>query len=326
MRISPSTIALPWLCAGLVFTLLAVTTQFGAAQFKDEGSDDRVKKQAATAEPREDSPPQPHPDNSAPGPDTSQPVMLECAAADRFFEDEVWPKVGERTCLKCHQVNGDASESKLLLQATSQNREIINANRLAFLSMATSMEKGRSRLLEKVSGGLDHGGGAVLAADSSGYRILERFVRRSNGTPDPTSDEAGHSDYDAPPFFDGVQMMTPERLLRRVTLSLAGRLPSDTERQADVDRDAIKREPLELIAHIVRNDHPFTVLATALATADYIMVSPYSSRWIRNKGIRVRPEHIHDSLQRLAGIDKHAFSQQFPLAVPDDEKLQGLFG
>lgn len=46
----------------------------------------------------------------------------------------------------------------------------------------------------------------------------------------------------------------------------------------------------------------------------------------QEKGTRVRPEHIHDSLQRLAGIDKHAFSQQFPLAVPDDEKLQGLFG
>ena len=354
MRISPSTIALPWLCAGLVFTFLAVTAQFGAAQFKDEGSDDRIKKQASTAEHPKDSPSQPRPDSSKPGPATSRPVMLECAATDRFFEDEVWPKVAERTCLKCHQVNGDAAESKLLLQATSQNRESINANRLAFLSMATSMEKGRSRLLEKATGGLDHGGGEALAADSTGYRILDRFVRRSNGTPDPTSDEAGHSDYDAPPFFDGVQMMTPERLLRRVTLSLTGRLPSNTERQAvaehglsamdgildmlmtedafyerlkegfndifltlgydgngeevlsydhfektrlwyqeydlskvsekerqrarwslaDVYRDAIKREPLELIAHIVRNDHPFT----ELATADYIMVSPYSSR------------------------------------------------
>ena len=43
---------------------------------------------------------------------------------------------------------------------------------------------------------------------------------------------------------------------------------------ADVYRSAILREPLELIAYIVRNDRPFT----ELATADYIMVSPYTAR------------------------------------------------
>ena len=43
---------------------------------------------------------------------------------------------------------------------------------------------------------------------------------------------------------------------------------------ADVYRDALLREPLELIAYIVRNDRPFT----ELATADYIMVSPYTAR------------------------------------------------
>jgi hypothetical protein len=344
----------PCLCVGLLLTLLAVTPQFGAADLKDERSDGNAQKQTSKAERPKDSQPQPPADSSASQSETSRPVMLECAAADRFFEDEVWPKVGERTCLKCHQVDGDASESKLVLRATSRNRESINTNRAAFLAMATSMEKGRSRLLEKVSGGLDHGGGEVLAADTTGYRILERFVRRSNGTPDSAADEAVLSDYDAPPFFAGVQMMSPERLLRRVTLSLAGRLPTDNERQAvvehglsamdgildrlmtedafyerlkegfndifltlgydgngeevlsydhfqptrlwyqkhdltkitekerqrarwnlaDVYRDAIKREPLELIEFIVRNDHAFT----ELATADYIMVSPYSSR------------------------------------------------
>ncbi|MEX0824779.1 MAG: DUF1592 domain-containing protein [Pirellulaceae bacterium] len=39
-------------------------------------------------------------------------------------------------------------------------------------------------------------------------------------------------------------------------------------------REAILREPLELIEYIVRNDRPFT----ELVTADYIMVSPYTAR------------------------------------------------
>ena len=42
------------------------------------------------------------------------------------------------------------------------------------------------------------------------------------------------------------------------------------------------------------------------------------------KGIRVRPEHIHASLRQFAGIDNHAFSKQFPLAVADEEQLVGL--
>lgn len=45
----------------------------------------------------------------------------------------------------------------------------------------------------------------------------------------------------------------------------------------------------------------------------------------KEKGIRVRPEHIHLALRGLAGIDQHAFAEQFPLKVPEAERLQGLF-
>ena len=45
-----------------------------------------------------------------------------CVAVDRFFVDEVWAKVGERTCLKCHRVNGDAAESRFLLQDPPHDR------------------------------------------------------------------------------------------------------------------------------------------------------------------------------------------------------------
>jgi len=39
-------------------------------------------------------------------------------------------------------------------------------------------------------------------------------------------------------------------------------------------REAMRREPLEMIEYIVRNERPFT----EIVTADYIMVSPYTSR------------------------------------------------
>jgi len=42
-------------------------------------------------------------------------------------------------------------------------------------------------------------------------------------------------------------------------------------------------------------------------------------------GIRIRPEHIHESLRQFAGIDKHPHSQSFPLGVKADDQLMGLW-
>ncbi len=164
----------------------------------------------------------------------------ECVQTDRFFADEVWAKVGERTCLKCHNAKGDASESDFLLQDTARDRKTRDAalrhNRLAFQKVAIATEGGQSRLLLKIAGDLDHGGGEVLKADSTGFQILKRFVRRASGKPD---DGPAVADYDVPPFFDGIEMLSPRRLLRRVTLSLAGRLPTEDE-LATVEQDGLK--------------------------------------------------------------------------------------
>ena len=285
-------------------------------------------------------------------------VVPGCLVEDRFFADEVWAKVGERTCLRCHNKNGDAAESSFLLfregDVDGHDGACLKQNRDAFQAMAKQSEGEESRLLLKVIGELDHGGGQVLQPDSTGYRILKRFLQRL-ATPSNVPDaEITDNDYNEVPFFNDVAMIPPQRLLRRITLSLAGRLPTpeevaaveqngpaaidsvldqimqedafyvrlkegfndifltvgiednaetllsyhhfektrlwyqhydfshlpEAERQragwkmADVYRDALLREPLELVAYIVRNDRPFS----ELATADYIMVSPYTAR------------------------------------------------
>ncbi len=53
---------------------------------------------------------------------------------------------------------------------------------------------------------------------------------------------------------------------------------------------------------------------------------PKSLACDKEKGIRIRPEHIHQSLRELAGIADHPFSKKFPLGVTEKDKLQGLFG
>ncbi len=167
------------------------------------------------------------------------------AAVDAFFRDEVWAKIGAPSCLTCHTKGGDAEDSKFLLEdprkATGAAQDAaLRHNRDAFARMARSHHKDQSRLLLKAVGELTHGGNDVLKPDSPGYRILASFVRRV--TAPPSAPLAAMPDTDAPPFFAGVVMLDDRRLLRRLTLSLAGRLPTDAELAA-VAKDGLKALP-----------------------------------------------------------------------------------
>jgi hypothetical protein len=292
-----------------------------------------------------------------------------CVGIDPYFLNEVWAKVGAQSCLKCHKAGGDAEDSKFILQDptrdSSEERHVSSQhNWAAFRSMALSREGegedkeklNESRILLKALGKLDHGGDDVLKPGSPRYLVLEQFARSveaaHEGKPLPKPAITAAND---PPFFDGIGMVDNRNLLRRLTLSLAARLPTPQElaavekdglkaldsildavmkeeafyerlseafndiflvrgydngaesalsydhfsatrhwtqkfdltkhgdekaqtkaryKLADDYREALLREPLELVKHIVRNDHPFT----EIVTADYIMMTPYTSR------------------------------------------------
>jgi uncharacterized protein (DUF1501 family) len=46
----------------------------------------------------------------------------------------------------------------------------------------------------------------------------------------------------------------------------------------------------------------------------------------KEKGSRVRPEHIHEALRQFAGIANHPHAKKFPLGLTEKEQLQGLWG
>jgi hypothetical protein len=280
-----------------------------------------------------------------------------CFAQDAF--DEAWVKVAEQTCVKCHNADGDASDSALLLRdvarvPTAERAAAMVQNCAVLTKMATTREEdGRARLLVKATGGLDHGGGEVVKAESTEWRVLQDFVRSVQETGAITN-PAPMADDDQRSFFNGVAMITDQRLLRRVTLSLAARLPTPAEQDAvaagglqalpaildalmheeafyqrltegfndvfltlgyngngedvlsynhfektrhwyqkysldhlpekdrqraryklaDQYREALRREPLELLRYIVSHDRPFS----EILTADYTMMSPYTAR------------------------------------------------
>lgn len=58
----------------------------------------------------------------------------------------------------------------------------------------------------------------------------------------------------------------------------------------------------------------------------HVPLDPKSLACDKEKGVRVRPEHIHTALREYASIADHAFSKRFPLGVSDKERLQGFWG
>jgi hypothetical protein len=157
------------------------------------------------------------------------------AAADPYFNEELWPKVIQRSCLTCHKAGGDAEDSEFVLQDPTRAQgaaqtTAIRHNHALLIKLAKLKDGDESVLLQKVTGGLDHGGGVILPRESIGYRTLSEFVRRTVNPENPAPSSALPLDLKPqPPLFAGVTMLDDRRLLRRVTLSLAGRLPTETE-------------------------------------------------------------------------------------------------
>ena len=276
----------------------------------------------------------------------------------KLFAVQVLDRVVSTQCQRCHAESGEASESDLVFQTarlgdTVLQRKVTKQNLELLESVAKRYEAGESLLLRKVVGDLDHGGGQVLEPNSHGFRILSRYV---DSLHEPFVAPSRFADLIPEDFFRGVGMLSHKRLLRKATLSLAGRLPTEHElrqvageseteiravllslmkedaffdrlregfndifltqgvdgnpdstvlsyehfektrlwyqkydlsqivdekerrqegyRLAREYRAALLQEPMRLIEYIVRHDRPFT----EIVTADYIMVSPYTSR------------------------------------------------
>lgn len=179
-----------------------------------------------------------------------------CPGATSNFESELWAKVGATKCLTCHTQGGDAQDSAFLLQdpakiSIEQRSTALRQNLAAFTQMATIRIDGQYKILLKVVGQLDHGGANVLELDSPEYRALADFVARSNGI-GPSTDTTSTAESSGQPFFSGVTMIDDRRLLRRATLSLAGRLPTEAEYQT-IAREGASSLPL-LLQQVMNED------------------------------------------------------------------------
>ena len=184
-------------------------------------------------------------------PDPAQIVVTESdvlpddttSVAAETFEAELESAVVQAKCILCHVEGGLARNSSLQFQRTNTASAL---NNFASLSAYVD-EKGAELLLSKITGGDGHAGGMQLSQDSEGYEAVERVIAAINELDNPTyyafsGSSEGPSARQAS-FLTEVTLEPRESTLRRATLLLQGRLPTEQESKA-VASDAALRVAL----------------------------------------------------------------------------------
>jgi hypothetical protein len=146
----------------------------------------------------------------------------ECQTTRETFTTDVYGKVLSQTCVGCHAPGGTAYDqgAKFILQRETYP-DFVSANIAAIREYAKVEVEGKPLLLRKPLGEQNHGGGAVLAANSEEYKILSNFVNQVRSGQDKTC-PSGDAKLD-------VTYLDNQELYRKAALNLAGRVPTDAE-------------------------------------------------------------------------------------------------
>ena len=264
--------------------------------------------------------------------------------AEEVFRDRISGPVVQAKCILCHVEGGAATLTALkFVRSSAPDHEALNLQ--TFKDFLADPGHDGKYILDKIQGGLGHGGGPQVQVDTPEFADMERFLALlgediSPGSITPAS------------LFDTVRMAGARKTLRRAALIFTGRIPTDAEyaaahRGGDALRSTIRglmegsefhefllraandrlltdreigsidslrphlldynqedyrravaahasgteraereynewlarvdlgsdRAPLELIAHVVENDLPYT----EVLTADYIMANPWAA-------------------------------------------------
>jgi hypothetical protein len=149
-----------------------------------------------------------------------------CVSDQMYFAQKVWAPVLAVKCVGCHNPQGQAKDSGMVLRSSTE-AGFLDAN-YEILKAASALEQdGISQLLAMPTGGSasrKHPGGVVIEKGSDDYAALEELTNRFK---EPSSCETNLN-----AVFAGVQLATPAETLRKASLSLVGRLPTKAEAAA----------------------------------------------------------------------------------------------
>lgn len=162
--------------------------------------------------------------------------LTSCLSLERDFIQGVYAGVLQPKCQSCHNSLGIAAPTRFVMTLPEGNSDHLQVNydMMVELARLKTPDGTNSLLLSKPRNLTPHGGAEVLQPEDEGYRALERFV---------TLVEQGKELCDEDDRDNVLQHLVPfsdEMLWRRITLDLAGRLPTQQELEAlDSGQDTI---------------------------------------------------------------------------------------
>lgn len=149
----------------------------------------------------------------------------QCLDNTAFYEQKVWTQVISKNCLKCHAPEGAAAaKNAKFIQLSQAFPSFLELNVANFSEVAKIEYEGKSEVLRKPLGEMNHGGGKVLDEGSDEYKVLSDMVNRVK---DPVSCGAQGS-----PVVPNLQQLDPVGTLRKAALQLGGRLPTAAEEES----------------------------------------------------------------------------------------------
>lgn len=178
------------------------------------------------------------PDDDEPGgpedePETQEPEE-ECVDTRNYFEEEVWRPILQADCYGCHNPEGQAKDTDLVLQGNDYPG-YLDANYNTLHNVARLEIDGTSLLLLKPTASVEHEGALRFAPDSDSYAAMEEMIARFDAPVHCVDDK------DIEAYFEGLVELDEEQTLRKATFLLASRYPTAQE------YDAVRGEGIEAI-------------------------------------------------------------------------------
>ncbi len=140
--------------------------------------------------------------------------------AFHLFEQSLSGQVINSRCVVCHIDGGIASTSAITYRTQGEHLDAENFDRL--VKFVLSREDGMEYILNKATGGANHGGGIQLAISGADYNNFTNVLAL-------LTDSDSQIDNSADGFFDNVTLQSNEQTLRRAAIHLAGRAPTEAE-------------------------------------------------------------------------------------------------
>ena len=137
--------------------------------------------------------------------------------AEEAFEALISPIVQSK-CVNCHYEGNATGDMPVFVRDRDVDHQATNLKE--FEDYLADIEDGANRILNKIQGALDHGGGSQVSAGTPEFAGFEQFLELLGAEIEESV---------AVDLFEGVTLESPRRTLWRAAIMFAGRVPTEDE-------------------------------------------------------------------------------------------------